>query len=98
MTTKPDFNDVLQKALSEFDERKQAEKQRFENALTLWDAVQEPGDMPLSEALFKVIDAACGWMYHECMEEPGDSEALDIVKRLIDKLKEGEDGRITRND
>ncbi|MDD4280373.1 MAG: hypothetical protein PHX74_11650 [Candidatus Sumerlaeales bacterium] len=91
MTTKPDFNDVLQKALSEFDERKQAEKQRLENALTLWDAVQEPGDMPLSEALLKVVDAACGWAYHECREKPGDLEALDIVKRLIGKLKGGDD-------
>ena len=91
MAIKPDFNDILSKALDEFDKHKQTEKERLENALTLWDAVQEPGDMPLSEALFKVVDAACGWVYHECREKPGDSEALDIVKRLIDKLKEGED-------
>ena len=52
MTTKPDFNDVLQKALSEFDERKQAEKERLENALTLWDAVS---DVPSLEWLADAV-------------------------------------------
>ena len=47
---------------------------------------EEVIEMSLVDALGMVIEAAEGWLFHECMDTPEDLAALEIVKEHKDDL------------